>query len=170
MPVSASNLKFYLSGGAANTDPNASLGGARSTTAVPVSINNLFDDVTGAESTAGSTEYRCVYFRQEDADAEGLIAPIVWLVSNTPSLTTSISIGLDPAGKNGTAVTIANELAAPVGVTFTAPSTKSTGLALAGTPYVQNDYAAIWLKRVVDAGTSSATTDPATIRVEGDTI
>jgi len=170
MPVSAANLKFYLSGGTGNTNPNASLGGARSTTVIAGTINNLFDDVTGAESTAGSVEYRCLYFRNEDSNANGLINPIAWLVSNTPSATTAIYIGLDPAGKNGTATTIVNELAAPAGVSFSAPSTKGTGLTLAGTPYVQNDYAAIWLKRVVDAGTSSATTDPATLRVEGDTI
>jgi hypothetical protein len=170
MPVSSANLKFYLSGGSGNTNPNACLGDARSTTPVAGTINNLFDDVTGSESTAGSTEYRCLYFRNEDADANGLINPIAWISSNTPSATTTMAIGLDPAGKNGTATTIVNELAAPAGVTFTSPSTKGTGLALPSGPYTQNDYVAIWFKRVVDALTSSATTDPSTLRVEGDTV
>jgi len=170
MPVSAASLKYYLSGGSGNTNPNASLGGARSTTEVAGTINNLFDDVSGSESTAGSTEYRCLYFRNEDADADGLISPILWFTSNTPSATTAMSMGIDPAGKNGTATTISTEVEVPSGVSFSAPSTKATGLALPSGPYDQNDYVAIWLRRVVDSGTSSATNDPATLRVEGDTI
>ena len=170
MPVSSANLKFYLSGGSGNTNPNASLGGARSTTLVATSLNNLFDDVTGSESTAGTSEFRCLYFRNEDADADGLILPTVWFTSNTPSAGTVMSMGLDPAGKNGTATTIANELAVPAGVTFSTPSTKGAGLLLPSGPYMQNDYVAIWLRRVVSPGTSSASTDPSTIRVEGDTV
>ena len=170
MPVSAANLKFYLSGGAGNTNPNASLGGVRSTTEVAATINNLWDDVTGSESTSGSTEYRCCYFRNEDSNATGLLSPFLWVASNTPSSTTTMSIGLDPAGKNGEATTIANELAAPAGVSFTSPSTKGTGIALTSGPYVQNDYIAIWLQRAVSSGTSSATNDPSTLRIEGDTI
>lgn len=167
MPISNANLKWYLSGGSGNTDPNASLGGARSTTLAP---SSLFDTVTGDESAAGDTEYRCVYFRNEDADADGLINPILWILSNTPSADTTVAVGLDPAGKGGTATTIANENTAPAGVSFSSPATKGAGLALPSTPYAQDEFIAVWIRRTVDAGAASAASDPATLRVEGDTI
>lgn len=167
MPISAANIKYYLSGGAANADPAASLGGARSSVAAPV---GLFDAVTGDESAAGDVEYRCVYVRNEDASAAGLINPAAYLFSNTPSADTIISIGLDPAGKNATATTVANENTAPAGVTFSEPATKAAGLALPSSPYAQNDFVAVWIRRTVGAGAASAASDPATLRVEGDTV
>jgi len=171
MAIDSANLKYYLSGGSGNTNPNASLGGVRSTTAVSAtSMNNLFDNVSSAESTAGDVEYRCVYFRNEDTNASGLISPVIWVAVDTPSPTTSIAFGVDPAGKNATATTIANESTPPVGVSFVAPTTKGTGISLPSAPYVQNDYVAIWIRRTIDAATASSTSDEATLRIEGDTI
>lgn len=168
MPVSGANLKWYLSGGTGNSDPAAALGGARSTaTEVPT---GLFDTVTGAESAAGDIEYRCIYWRNEDSDADGVIDPKVFIQSNTPSADTTIAIGVDPAGKNASATTIANESAAPAGVTFSSPTDYAGGIALPSGPYVQNDFIAIWVRRTVDAGAASAASDAATIRVQGDTI
>lgn len=167
MPISNANLKWYLSGGGSNTVPIASLGGARSST---IAGSDLFDTVTGDESAAGDTEYRCVYFRNEDSDSDGLINPMVWILSNTPSADTTIAIGVDPAGKNGTGTTVVNENTAPAGVSFSSPASKGAGLALPGTPYAQNEYVAVWLRRTVNAGAAAAASDPATIRVEGDTI
>lgn len=168
--IDSANLKYYLSGGASNADPNASLGGARSSNPVGASINNLYDDVSSAEATSGDTEYRCFYFRNEDANANGLVDPVVWISSNTPSSTTTIAIGLDPAGKNATATTIVDEQTAPAGVSFSSPASKGAGIALTGDPYMQNDYIGIWVRRVVDAGTATAPNDPATVRVEGDSF
>lgn len=168
MPITNTNLKYYLSGGAGNSDQNASLGGARSTGTTATSA--LFDAVSGAESSAGDTEYRCVYFRNEDADADGLIDPVLWVQANTPSADTTMAIGLDPAGKNGTATTIATENDAPAGVSFTTPVTKGTGLALPSAPYAQNDFIAFWVRRTVSAAASATASDTATFRVEGDTI
>jgi len=160
--INSANLKFYLSGGASNTDPNASLGGARSSTLVPA---NLFDDVTGDQASAGYVDYRCVYFRNEDSNSAGLISAMLWIDAQTPA-GDDIAIGLDPAGKNGTATTITNETTAPSGVTFSAPSTKSGGLSL-GT-LATNDYYAIWIRRNVPASTSAYTGNTFTLKVEGD--
>lgn len=167
MPISNANLKWYLSGGGSNTDPNAALGGARSSTAAS---SSLFDTVTGDESAAGDTEYRCIYFRNEDASSGGLINPVLWILSNTPSTDTTIAIGLDPAGKGGTATTIANEDTAPASVSFSSPATKGAGVSLPSTPYAQNEFIAVWVRRTITAGAASAASDPATLRVEGDTI
>lgn len=172
MPIiDSGNLKYYLSGGAGNTDPNASLGGARSSTAiVNNTLANLFDNINSSESTAGDTEYRCLFFRNEDSNANGLVDPVIWVYSNTPSADTTIEIGIDPNGKNAAAVTIVNESTAPAGVSFSAPATKGAGLALPSDPYVQNDYIGIWVKRIVTAGAFAASNDPATLRVEGDSF
>lgn len=170
MPISGANLKWYLSGGSGNTDPDAALGGARSTTVCPTGINALFDLTTGDEAAAGKTSYRCVFFRNEDSDSDGLISPVLFMADNTDASDTTYEIGLDPAGKNASATTIANEAAAPAGVSFSAPATKGAGLALPSGPYAQNDYIAVWIKQIVNAGAASTASDSATLRVSGDTI
>jgi hypothetical protein len=169
MAVSSANLKWYYSGGTANTDPNASLGGAISTTEVGTSIHQLFDRVSGTEASTGDTEYRCIYFYNTDTDANGLVDPAVFILSQTSSGDTEIEIGLDPAGKNGTATAVAVEGNAPAGVTFTAPSTYGTGLAFPSSPYVEDDYIAIWIKRIVQSSASSTASDTCSLRVEGST-
>jgi hypothetical protein len=169
MPIAGASLKYYLSGGAGNADPNAALGGVRSTTLVGAGLNNLFDDVTGDEAAAGVVEYLCIFFRNEDANANGLIGPVAWIDVQSEALDT-VSIGIDPAGKNAAAAVIANEAAAPAGVAFTTPITKGTGLALPGAPYAQNDFVAIWVRRTVGAGAASINPDTASVRVEGDSF
>jgi hypothetical protein len=169
MAITPANLKYYLSGGAGNSNPNASLGGAISTTEVGTGLNNLFDDVTGDEASAGDTEFRCIYFKNTDADADGLISAKLWIDTQT-SGGDSIEIGLDLAGKNGTADTVADENTAPdPAVTFGAHATKVTGLSLA-TPLVQNDYQALWIKRIVPSSCASTASDTSSITVEGDTV
>ena len=168
MAIDGANLKWRLSGGASNSDPAASLGGPPSTTTVVPT--GLFDKILGDEAAAGDISYRCIYIRNEDSDADGWISPVVWVSSNTPSVDTMMALGVDPAGKNATPSTLANEHTAPGGVSFSSPSSKGAGLALPSGPYVQNDYVAVWVRRTVTAGAASAATDPATFRAEGDTI
>lgn len=170
MAINSANLKLYLSGGTGNTNPNASLGGERSTTLVSgTSLNNLWDDVNLTEATNGDTEYRCVYFRNEDPDADGLTNVKLWFYSNTPSPTTNVRMGLDIAGLNGTATTIGDESTAPSNVVFSDIYTsKVLGLILPD--MYENDYIAIWFERIIDSATASSTSDPVTIRIEGDTV
>lgn len=171
MPISGANLKFYLSGGAANANPNLALGGIRSTTVVGAGLNNLFDDVSGDEALAGDIEYRCLFFRNEDADADGLMAPLkLWISGLTSAAGDEIDIGIDPAGKNAAAATIANENTAPAGVAFTRPVTKGAGLDLPTPPYATNDFIAIWIRRTVSAAAGVDSNDVASISVEGDTV
>lgn len=161
--VDPANIKWYLSGGAENTSAAASLGGVRSATTV--TQDALFDDVSGAEATAGHTDYRCIYVRNEDADT--LSDCFVWISSNTASEDTAITIGLDLAGKNGTADTIATETTAPdPEVTFSAAASKGAGLDVGDLG--QNDYYAIWIKRVVGSSAAAVTGDTFTLKIEGD--
>jgi hypothetical protein len=154
--------RWYLSGGASNTNPNVSLGGIISTTQVP---GNLFDDVLGSESSVGDIEYRGVYVKN-DGDVD-LQATVVWIQVNTPDVDTSVSIGLTAMGSNQTMEVVADENTAPVGVVFSAPATKPVGLSV-GTLPAGSRYG-VWIRRTVNAGAAAYNNDTFTIRVEGDT-
>ena len=58
MPIVSADIKYRLSGGASNSDQNASLGGVKSSNEASAS---LFDNVSSAEAVSGDTEYRCFY-------------------------------------------------------------------------------------------------------------
>ena len=169
MAVIASDMKFYLSGGSGNTNPNASLGAGRSTTEiVSNTLQNLFDNVSGPESVSGDTEYRCFYLRNTNG-TDTLEDVGIWIDSNTPSASTVIAIGLDPnLFSPGGAVTIATESDAPAGVSFTnSPDPTSEGTALAIGDMPAGSEIAVWVRRTVTAGAASAANDPATIRIVG---
>jgi hypothetical protein len=166
VPIVGADIKLYLSGGASNTVPNASLGGARSTTQIVDNVlQNLFDNVSGVESAAGDVEYRCFYVRNEHATLthENVVA---WLSAEIAN-GASIQIGIDPAGVNGTATTIGDEGSAPAGVSFNAPTTQATGDAIGN--MAPNAYQGVWLKRTVGAGTNALDPDGVDVAFGGDT-
>lgn len=163
MPIASSDIKYRLSGGSGNTDPDLSLGGVKSSTDTPADI---FDDVISAESSTGDTEYRCIYIHNAHATLT-LQNSVVWLQANTASADTTIDIGLGSAGINGTEQTVANESTAPTSVTFSAPSSFGAALAIGNLPPSQ--HKAVWMRRTVNAS-ASASTDTFTLRVQGDTL
>ena len=68
MAIVKTDIKFFLSGGANNVNPEASLGGIPSTTEIdPEAMHNIFDKVIGDESFEGDTEYRIIYLRNTHA-------------------------------------------------------------------------------------------------------
>lgn len=167
MPIVAGDIDYHLSGGAANSDPAASLGGAISSTQiVDATLHNLFDVVSSAEASAGDTEYRCMYVKNAHGSLT-LQNAVVWIQTQTPSGDTSVEIALAGEGVNGTAETVADESTAPVGETFSAPATEGAGLAIGDIPAGQHQ--AIWVKRIVSAAASAYSNDSVVIRVKGDT-
>ena len=168
MPIISTDIKFRLSGGAANSDPNASLGGLKSTTEiVDATLHNLFDIVSSAEASAGDVEYRCFYVHNGHGGALALQNPEIFIQTNTPSTDTDVAIGLDPAGINGTATTIGDESSAPAGVTFTQPSSGSP-LAFPG-DLPDGGHIAVWVRRTVSAAAAAYNGDSVVLRVQGDT-
>ena len=166
----AASLQLHLSGGSTNVDPNAALGGARSTQAggvVPTSstANSLFDDVTSAEETAGDIEYRGVFvYNSGTVDATSVK---VWLSANTADADTTIDIALaDEAIGTGAIETIANENTAPVGPTFSAPSSEGTGLSIGTIP--AGSHKGLWLRRTINAA-AGASSDTFTLAASFDT-
>lgn len=160
MPIASSDIQYRLSGGAANSSAAASLGGAKSSTAVP---SGLFDDVTSTESGAGDTEYRCFYVHNNHGTLS-LQNAVVWISANTTG--SRIAIGVGSSAINGTEQTVADESTAPTSVTFSQPASKGAGLSLGTIPAGQ--HKAVWIRRIIAAATG-ASNDTYTIRAEGDT-
>lgn len=155
-----------LSGGSGNTDPNASLGGAISSTAVTDNtINNVWDNVSGDETSAGDVEYRCVYIRNSHATLTAYSAKI-WIDTNTSSASTTVDIGLGSSAVNGTEQTVANESSAPSAVSFTEPGV-GTELSIGDIP--AGEHKAVWIRRTVTAAGSATDDDTYILSVSCDT-
>lgn len=171
MPITTEIVQRYTvgnTGDANNANPNLSLGGACSTAAIVDNTdNNTFDDVSGDESAIGTIEYRCRCIKNTHGSIT-LLAPKVWISSNTPSTDDTIAIGLGTSGvSTGSEQVVANETTAPVGVSFSSPSTKGTGLAPGNVPAGQQFF--IWERRTVNVGAAAVSANAYTIKVEGDT-
>jgi hypothetical protein len=70
MPIKDTDITFVLSGGSSNANPYLSLGGDPSGYPISGTLNNLFDNVTMEEATAGDMDYRCIYvFNDHTTDA-----------------------------------------------------------------------------------------------------
>lgn len=165
MPILAADIQFRLSGGAANADGNASLGGEISANAVSGALHAFFDRVTGAEAAAGDVEYRCLYVRNGHATLT-LYGAVVWISTNTPSPDTVVAIGLGTSAINGVEQTVADESTAPAGVSFTEPDSYGAGLVIGDIPAGQ--HKAVWIRRTVTAAAAAYNNDGATLAFQGD--
>lgn len=165
MAIVAGDIKKYLSGGAGNSDPNASLGGVISTTeVVDDSANNLFDVADAAEALAGSVKYRAIFIKNTHGTLT-LINPVVYIDSETTSAETDIKIAL--ADESGSPIeTIADEDTAPVGPTFYDADGVGNGLSLGN--LAPGAVKGVWLKYTINAS-ASAVNDSLTIGVRGET-
>lgn len=170
----AAAITYRLTGGASNTSPAASIGGAMSTVAGGIITDNVasnvWDDTTGAESAAGDIEYRAIAV--QNSGNQTLVGTRVWVDDQGTGVTGSnIDIGLDAAAIGATPTsssTTANEDTAPsAAVTFSRPTNFAGGLVI-------GDIAAgsakiIWIRRTITAG-ATAGTDVPSITSQGDSI
>jgi hypothetical protein len=172
MSIVAADIEWRYSGGAANTSAAACLGGAISTAGggvIDTGVkNDLFDDVSSAEASAGDTEYRGIYIKNNHASIT-LEDARVYVSADSSSADDEIDIALADEAVTTTIETIANEGTAPVGPVFSHPTTYAGGLALNGTTgLVAQAYKGVWVRRVVNAG-AAAGSITATLKVEGQT-
>ena len=166
MPIVAADIQSRYSGGAGNASAAASLGGAESATAFASGVaNNLWDDVSGAESAAGDIEYRGFFWHNGHATL-ALQSAVTWIDALTTAGDTEFDIGLDPAANGAAMAVIANESTAPAGVTFTRPTSNAAGLSIGN--IAAGSYKGVWVRRTVTAGAVAAA-DSGSIRIEGDT-
>ncbi len=167
MVIASTDLKLYHSGGGSNsTIANDIAGDISSVELTDNALNNLWDDISGDEGSAGDTEYRKIFFK----NAHGTLAAQatkLWILSNTTSSDDAITIGLDLGGLNNIGDDIADESTAPSpAVTFVTAVDKANGLALGDVPAGQK-YA-IWVKRVVGASAAAADANTYQLKAECD--
>jgi len=153
----SATLELRLTGGSANTEPNTSLGGDSSTTAVSgTAMNNIFANVSPSEKSAGSTKYRALsIYNSGDAPATSIAAYMETETSNAGSV---LDFGLD-----STTDPITDEDTAPSGVTF-AHYTSASKLSI-------SDIAAsgaqrLWVRRTITAGATNDSNDAGTIAID----
>jgi hypothetical protein len=175
--ITAADILFKLSvktGAAGNTTastPADSLGKYISTTAITdASLHNLFDQISGDENAASDVEYRC-YFVHNNHGTLTWENVVVWLSSEVAGgAVAAISVDTTAASAVGASAAQAKEVAdestAPATQTFTAPTTKGTGLSIGN--LTAGQVRAIWVRRSA-ANTAAVDSDGVTIRCEGDT-
>lgn len=177
MPIQSSDLLYKLSttsGSAGNSvgqvSPNLSLGKYISTTQITdATLNNLYDNISGDENAASTIDYRCFFIHNNHAGLP-LQSAVAWISAEVAG-GASVAIGLDPSGvftvgsSTAQATTIASELVAPNGVSFSTPTTKGAGLSIGN--IAASGCQAVWVRRTA-ANTSAKDADGFTIRIEGD--
>jgi hypothetical protein len=153
----AANITFRLTGGASNSDPDASLGGVGSSQEVSATpLNNLFDDVDAGEASAGDVEYRAIdLYNGGDQAAVGVE---LYISTETPNANTQIDVALD-----STTQSIADESTAPTGVTFSHPL---TGSRLSVSDIAVGSTQRVWLRRTVSASAPNLANDNFQLSVE----
>ena len=176
MAITATDILYKFSVTAAAGDTTAgtaagSLGDQISTTQITdATLHNLFDVVTGDENAASDVEYRCIFVHNNHATLtwENVV---VWLSSETAGgASAAISVdttGVTPKGQaSAQAKSVADESTAPASQTFTAPTTKGTGLTIGN--IAAGSVQGIWIRRTA-ANSAALDTDGVVIRCEGDT-
>lgn len=176
MAITATDILFRFSSptGPGNSTAGSaatSFGDFMSSTAITdATDNNLFDDITGDENAASDVEYRS-YFVYNNHGSLTWQTVTVWISSEVSGGAVA-AIALDGVAvsafnsASAQAEEVANEGTAPTGESFTAPTTKGTGLVIGD--MATQTVKAIWVRRTA-ANTAALTADGVTIRHEGDT-
>lgn len=178
MPIVAGDLLFKLStksgaaGNSLTSTPAESLGKYISTTQVSgTALNNLFDDISGAENAASDVEYRCFFLHNNHGSLTYQNA-VVYVSGGDPAGGANVAIGVDttaasPIGQaSAQALEVADEGTAPSGVSFSLPTTAGTGLSLGNIPAGQ--CRAVWVRRSA-TNSAAVTAETITLAVSGDT-
>lgn len=184
MAIVEASLKWYLSGatsdGAAQTNPANSTGGFRSaSTWASGTDNNLFDDISGAEASAGDVEYRCFFVKNEHGSLS-LTTAKFFLNTTTGNASNTVAFAVEmPASDDstGSVQTVADESSAPTVNAgscsdWSTATTYASGVAVNqgahDTELSDTEIAAIWLKRTVSAGAAAAAAVTVTVAWQGD--
>lgn len=153
----ASNCFFHHTGGAANDDPDLSLGGTGSSELLSsTALNNLFDNIDPDEIDAGArVEYRAIDLSN---DGDALAGNVQFYFTDTPNAESILAVWLDATGTQS----IANETTEPTGASgnWTTP--------LVGSKLALDDLAAaathrLWIRRTVDQDADNLNDDLGTL-------
>ena len=156
-----------------NSTPGTFLGGhVTSNTWAGGGTNDVFPDITGAQNAANQVDYAGLAVHNSNA-ANAYQSAVIYVASDD-GLGASIALGVDPTAATAVGaasgvpqlVTIANSTTAPAGVTFSAPTTAATGIALGNIPVA--NVRGFWIRRTA-ANTAARSGDTFTLGISGDT-
>ena len=141
--------------------------GAADLSAISDIVNTAFGGSFSATYAFVVTWDHVGYYYQNNHATLTWTSPVFWIASQTSSGTTAVAIAIADEAKNVAMETIASEITAPVGPTFTAPANKAAGIAI--TSLAPTENRGTWVKYTVNAG-SATILDQYTIQAEGDTL
>jgi hypothetical protein len=180
MAITATDIEFRKSTNDGTPGPgdseagqgnDDSIGGFMSTTEITTAtLHNLFDVITGDENAAESVDYRGFFVLNDHASLtwQGAVA---W-ISAEEAGGADAAIALAQQGvvdRDSASVQmdrLADEETAPSGESFSAPTTKGTGLSIGDIP--PDDVQGIFVRRTA-TDSAALDSDGVTISVEGDT-
>jgi len=155
MTLSLDNIKFYQCTTWAEGDSHG--GDIDTENEITSGVEeNIFDDVSEAERVSGDTEYRKIFVKNENTDTWGAVK--AWIESFTPATNDEISIKL---GTNAGIQSVEG-----VAAGYVSPDSKSHGDVLNIGDLDQNEYQAVWIKRVVSAAGDGYTDNTFTLAFE----
>ena len=136
MAVIQSNIKTYLTSGnstgshkgGAQSDPDSSIGGWCSTTAMSTTDGNLWE-LLGLSNLSSSTTYRCIAMMNENATDTLLTCRLLAEYIDDLASGITVSFGLQTNDLTTVAPVCADEDTAPTGITFFTPH-EDTGVPL----------------------------------------
>jgi hypothetical protein len=162
MSLSNTDLKFYESNNRLGGSPDFS-------TEVSITQNGFWDLISGAESSAGDVEYRCMYARNTSTTND-LISPSVELTQNSTDVDTTIDIAVFN-NVNEITVSSANESSEPAGspTWYGADFNIALNADLTFNASGQGDFIAIWIRRTVVNANNLAANDSSEISLKGQT-
>lgn len=177
MAIVAGDILIKLSvktGSAGNTTagtPAGSLGKYVSTTEVSgTALNNIFDDITGQENFDSDVEYRCIFVHNNHGSLTLQNAVVYLSAQVSGGAVGAIAVDSTAASAVGSAsaqaLEVATENDAPAALSFSAPTTRGTGLSLGNIP--AGSVKAFWIRRTA-ANTVALNNDGLTFVVSGDT-
>ena len=172
--LSASDIKFYYTGEATGpSDAHLSLGESISPNTIPDVVNNIFDDITGDESSSGVTHYRAIAIKDTSTEAD-MINPRIWIDGYVRSgdvpdtiyiAATTFSLNSNTMGVTSSETVAPDEDAGLIWVVEGSPS-NTIGYDSNSVPTtVPNSFSdatldaggwiGLWIKRVVPSGASA---------------
>ncbi|MBW1983367.1 MAG: hypothetical protein JRI53_01500 [Deltaproteobacteria bacterium] len=194
MAIVAGDLDKFLTGagsdGGVQADPDASLGSYRSSSEIVDDTDeNLFDDVEGAESEPGDTEYRCFCIQNKHGSLELQNAKVFIQegdVGGGNSIEFAVEVPETTGLTDGDAQSIVDESTEPSDIDTTNHNGTGSGISdwSTATSYATgvsidlgahdvnlgvNELIFVWIKRIIGAAAPAAAAVDFTIRIEGDT-
>lgn len=154
MAIDTDLLIYYSAQATTGGDINTSA------TIVDNTLNSIFPDVTDAQRGVGLTDYRKIFFRNENA--EQFTFPKVYITANTPCPTDEIYICKQ--------VSNSDEYTDADTYKFYQPDAVDHVDVLSYATLTEDQYCGIWIKRLVTANSAGYDNDTFTLTTEQATM